>query len=116
MSDRRKAEVLLLEDELLVNMSTAQIIEDMGYRVRSFMRLDECAEAVRDKLPDLAVLDVNIFNQTSYSLAEWLKDRKVPVILLTGYNSPAIIEKWRTHPKCDKPCDVQYLGTLIEKA
>ena len=44
-------------------------------------------------LPDLVVLDVNINGRMSYELAQLLVDRDVPIVFLTGYDSPAVEEK-----------------------
>jgi len=44
-------------------------------------------------LPDLVVLDVNINGRMSYELAQLLVDRDVPIVFLTGYDSPVVEEK-----------------------
>jgi DNA-binding LytR/AlgR family response regulator len=44
-------------------------------------------------LSDLVVLDVNINGRMSYELAQLLVDRDVPIVFLTGYDSPAVEEK-----------------------
>ena len=108
-----KADVVLLEDDALINMSTAGLIEEMGYRVRAFMRLADCAKATRERLPDLAVLDVNVAGETSYELAHWLHERGIPVIFLTGYDSPNADSRLQHRPTCRKPCDADTLKKLI---
>jgi DNA-binding NtrC family response regulator len=112
----RKADVVLLEDDALINMSTSALIEDMGYRVRSFMHLADCKRAVEDRLPDLAVFDVNLTGETSYELAHWLDERRVPVIFLTGYDSPEADARLQQRPTCRKPCDPETLKKLIAAA
>jgi DNA-binding NtrC family response regulator len=111
-----KADVVLLEDDALINMSTSAIIEDMGYRVRSFMHLADCARAVEERRPDLAVLDVNVAGETSYELARRLDERQVPVIFLTGYDSPEMDTRLQHRPTCRKPCDPESLKKLIAAA
>jgi DNA-binding NtrC family response regulator len=112
-----KTDVVLLEDDALINMSMAGLIEEMGYAVRSFMHVARCADAVRERLPDIAVLDVNVAGETSYDLADWLDEHQVPVIFLTGYDSPALDARLtRQHPTCRKPCNAAELKKLIAKA
>jgi len=111
-----KADVVLLEDDALINISTSGAIEEMGHGVRSFMHLRDCTEAVRERLPDIAVLDVNVAGETSYVLAQWLDDRHVPVIFLTGYEKPSLDARLQHRPACRKPCDPQELKKLIADA
>jgi len=112
----RTVDVVLLEDDALINMSTAGLIEDMGYRVRAFMHLADCAKAIRERPPDLAVLDVNVAGETSYELAHWLDERGIPVIFLTGYDSPNADSRLQHRPTCRKPCDTESLKKLIAEA
>jgi len=110
------ARVLLLEHDSLINLSTTEIIEEMGCTVSSFMRLNEGITAAKEELPDVAVLDVNIGGQLSYELADLLHEQKVPIVFLTGYDSPAVEGRWRDRPVCRKPCDSRELRALLIKA
>jgi DNA-binding response OmpR family regulator len=105
--------VLVLEDEALINLNTTETIQAMGCAVRPFLRLSDALDAISTKLPDLAVLDVNINGRMSYELAQLLVDRNVPIVFLTGYDSPAVDEKWRQYPVCRKPCDENGLKQLL---
>src|SRR3954469_537137 len=107
------AEVLVLEDDALINLNTTETIQAMGCVVRSFLRLSDAFASIATDLPDLAVLDVNINGRMSYELAQSLVDRSVPILFLTGYDSPAVDEKWRQYPVCRKPCDEEGLKQLL---
>jgi DNA-binding LytR/AlgR family response regulator len=93
------AKVLVLEDDALINLNTTETIQAMGCVV-----------------PDVAVLDVNINGRMSYELAQLVVDRDVPIIFLTGYDSPAVEEKWRQYPVCRKPCDENRLKRPLVEA
>ena len=108
--------MLLLEDEALINLGTTEILQSTGCVVRSFMRLDEAVKAAHEELPDLAVLDVNIHGKMSYELAEWLEARQVPIVFVTGYDSPSIVGKWRDRPVCQKPYNPAQFQNLLAKA
>ena len=105
--------VLLLEDDALINLNTADMMADMGCVVRPFYNLHEAMANAAERLPDVAVLDVKIEQQMSYHFAEWLHDRRVPIVFLTGYDTSSLQEKWRQHPKCLKPCDAAELRELL---
>src|SRR4051812_4539360 len=107
--------VLLLEDDALINMATAEILEEMGCRVTPFLRVDEALAAVDQELPAAAVLDVNVGEQTSYELAQKLRDRGVPLVFLTGYDLSSFGPDWHAHPSCHKPCDLAELKRALIK-
>ena len=94
--------VLLLEDEFLLALDAAALIEDCGaivigpaYDIETALELASGAE------PDCAVLDVNINGAVSLGVAQFLASRGVPVIYTTGYG--ATPEDWPSGPVIDKP-------------
>lgn len=110
------AEVLLLEDDALINLNSTDMIEQMGCRVRSYMSVEDGFAAAQEQLPHVAVLDINIRGRLSYDLADWLRERDVPIVFVTGYDSPAIDGHWREVPVCRKPCAPSSLRELLEAA
>jgi len=98
------AHVLLLEDDALINLGMADLLQEMGCQVSPFMHLTEALAATDQQLPDVAVLDVNIKGILSYELAEKLERAGVPIVFVTGYGSPALSGKWNEFPHCRKPC------------
>ena len=115
MSPLEGANILFLEDELLINITTTEMLEEMGCKVTPALRLDEAWAAARTHRPDAAVLDVNIGIRTSFELANWLEACGVPVIFMTGYDYPAQVGRWREHPRCHKPCRAEELAALLLK-
>lgn len=104
--------VLLLEDDAVVNLSTTELIEGMGYTVRSCMHLADAVSKAQEELPDVAILDVNIGGTTSYVLAHWLRQQGVPIIFVTGYET--VSPSWlRDAPLCRKPCSEDRLRPLL---
>ena len=102
--DQSSVRVLLLEDDAPINLSMTEMIEAMGYEVRSLMSVADAFNAANEQPPDVAVLDVNVGSTTSYVLAEWLHNHNVPVIFVTGYDQVAPFGRWRDYPVCRKPC------------
>jgi DNA-binding response OmpR family regulator len=114
--DGSSARVLLLEDDALINLSMTEMIEGMGFEVRSLMSVADAFNAAREHRPDVAVLDVNVGTTTSYVLAEWLHNESVPVIFVTGYDKVAPFGRWRDYPLCRKPCREEQIEALIREA
>lgn len=80
------ARVLLLEDEFLIALDAEQILQELGAReVETTSTLSEAEERAQVGHYDIALLDVNVNGQMSFSLAESLRSRGVPVVFATGY-------------------------------
>jgi len=104
-------EVLLLEDEMLIRICTAEMLQEMGCRVRAFADIPTCLDALKSLTPDVAVLDLKL-NGLSYDVADVLDEKGVPVVFLTGYERPAHA-RWSRHPTCQKPCAADALETIL---
>ena len=109
-------DILFVEDDPIINLSTATILEEMGCKVTAVVHLAAAWESVRQQLPDAAVLDVNLQgNSTTLELADWLDRKGVPVVFLTAHESPSLRE-WLDHPVSQKPCDPDELERLVVEA
>lgn len=99
--------VLVLEDEPLIGIVLADILENAGcvvlgpaYDVRQALTL-----LSTDKV-DCAVLDVNLGSgQTSAPVADALEERDIPFMFATGYGEGALRSKDRSRWRVDKPYD-----------
>ncbi len=81
--------VLVVEDEYLVASELQMILEDNGFRVIGPAATVAAAlDLLRDEVPDVAVLDVNIGNQLVTPVAEKLRTLDVPFVLATAYANP----------------------------
>ncbi|MDG6093672.1 response regulator [Acetobacter sp. AN02] len=80
------ASVLIAEDHLLIVMEAEQAIEAAGASVcRSVASVSSALAALNSLRPDVAVLDVNLGDMSSISLARILKSRGIPFLFTTGY-------------------------------
>ena len=85
--------VLLVEDEGIVAMLAEDIFEQAGCNVDLAMRLTQAMELAQTGHYDFAVLDVNLGDgQTSYPVAQVLRQRAIPFLFVTGYD-PAGIDR-----------------------
>lgn len=80
--------ILILEDEVLVALDVAEILEKMGVAVVGPAHRVESAMTMLDSnRPDAALLDVNIAGTTSAEVAERLSRDGIPFVLATGYGA-----------------------------
>jgi CheY-like chemotaxis protein len=87
MTSLNGASVLLLEDEYLIALDAELILKDLGAAsVQTASNLAEAEKCVQEGRFDLALLDVNINGQTSFDLAQRLRERGVPIVFASGYD------------------------------
>lgn len=76
-----------MEDEVLIAMMLESILEDFGCQVVGLVSsIDEALTAVRQHAPDGVLLDMNMDGDDPRALAEELRRRSVPFLLVTGYD------------------------------
>jgi DNA-binding response OmpR family regulator len=94
-------------------MPTADLLREFGCETSAVFDIKDANAAIDDRLPDVAVLDVNIGGETSYSIAHRLHRHAIPIVFLTGYETPSVEGPWSQHPVCRKPCDADKLKELL---
>ena len=107
--------MFLVEDEVMIRMMIADMLEELGYSVAAeageineAIRLAQCTEF------DLAILDFNIKGKAVSPVADLLKACNRPFIFATGYASYNLPEGYRDHPALQKPFQVEALGKMID--
>ena len=106
--------VFLVEDEVMIRMMVADMLEELGYQVSAeagdiseAIRLAETAEF------DIAILDVNVNGKVITPVAELIKARGRPFVFATGYGSSGLPELYRDRPTLQKPFQLENLGRVI---
>lgn len=113
MSCRR---VLIVEDESMVAMLLEDMLTDLGHEVVATVgQMDRAAELVAGAAIDVAILDVNLNGERTYSLATVLKSRGVPFIFATGYGAAGLNEEWRSAPILGKPFQAKDLNRVMRE-
>ena len=106
--------VFLVEDEVMIRMMVADMLEELGYSVAA--EAGEIKEAIRLAQStdfDLAILDVNVNGKVISPVADLIKARNLPFIFATGYGSSGLPEEYRDRPALQKPFQLETLAQVI---
>ena len=107
--------VFLVEDEVMIRMMVADMLEELGYRVSA--EAGEIGEAVKLAQTadfDFAILDVNVNGKVISPVADLIKARNRPFIFATGYGSSGLPEEYRDRPALQKPFQLETLARMID--
>lgn len=107
--------VFLVEDEAMIRMMVADMLEELGYRVAAEAgELGEALKLAGSAEFDIAILDVNVNGKVISPVADLLKARNRPFIFATGYGSQGVPLDYRDRPALQKPFQIETLARLIE--
>jgi DNA-binding response OmpR family regulator len=109
--------VFLVEDEVMIRMMVADMLEELGYKVAA--EAGDITEALRLAQAtefDIAILDVNVNGKVISPVADLIKRKGCPFIFATGYGSSGLPEQYRDRPALQKPFQLDALGKTIEAA
>ncbi|NQT86644.1 response regulator [bacterium] len=88
MAAPRKQTVLVVDDEPDIIEFVRVIMEDAGIEVQSASSGAECLEKVKQAVPDLIMLDVQMPGEPGFFALKKLKEnpatRSIPILMLTG--------------------------------
>ena len=116
MPDRR-LRILVVEDEMLVAMNIEDMLLAMGHEVAGIAsRLAPALQLAREGAFDLAMLDVNLAGETSFPVADILRERGIPYLFATGYGADGIEEAYRGAPVLQKPFRSRDLAGVLADA
>ena len=90
-----KTKILLLEDDVNLNETLSEFLEDSGFEVMSVYDGLEAGEKIYENSYDLFILDVNVPNINGFKLLKNLRKEgvKTPALFLTSLNSIDDVEK-----------------------
>lgn len=86
--------VIVAEDEAIIRLDIVETLKESGFDVIG--QAGDGAEAVRLALelkPQLVLMDIKMPGTDGLQAAEILKEHKVPVVLLTAFSSPELVER-----------------------
>ncbi|MDX7953326.1 response regulator [Lichenihabitans sp. Uapishka_5] len=114
--DLAGAQVLVVEDEMLITMLLEDILEELGCRVvGSAVNLRQAEDLVRSATADAAILDVNLGGDPVFPVAEQLTARGIPFIFASGYGSATLPERWQSTPTLPKPFTTDQVADTLRR-
>jgi DNA-binding NtrC family response regulator len=109
--------VFLVEDEVMIRMMVADMLEELGFRVVAEAgEINEAMKLARSVDFDIAILDVNVNGKVISPVAELIQARNLPFIFATGYGSSGLPEEYRDRPALQKPFQLETLARMINDA
>lgn len=89
MSGTTRSSVLLVDDNQLNLELVTDVLEAAGYTVRQAGSAEDALQAVREKRPDLILMDIGLPGMNGHAAVRVLKadptTREIPVVALTAY-------------------------------
>ena len=111
-------DVLIVEDDPIIALDFEETI--LGFGVKTVRTAASVAKALRliaDQVPDFALLDVELFSEKTFAVAERLDALRIPYVFVTGYGIdlrlPAALAG---KPRLPKPCPSDALEKALRAA
>jgi CheY-like chemotaxis protein len=111
------ADVLVVEDDALIAMDTAETIAGFGVTsVRTARHVAEALQNIAARAPDFVLLDVGLVREKSFVVAEELVRQNIPFAFVTGYSGPGgMPSAFTRYPVLRKPYTRdELMGTLLK--
>jgi CheY-like chemotaxis protein len=113
MHTRRR--ILVVDDEPLIASLIADWLLELEYEVAGPVNnAPEALQIAEQTRLDAALLDVTLGTGDSFSLAEALLARGVPVAFITGHDARSMPAPFKSSPVLGKPFDFDALKALLD--
>lgn len=117
MTDNNVLSILLVEDEAMIRMMVADMLETLGHRVAAEAgEIGQATELAKTAVFDLAILDMNLRGTMSFAVAEALAAREIPFIFASGYDSNVAFDRFGARLVLQKPFTIERLEAAIREA
>ncbi len=108
--------ILLVEDSLIIALDAEDILMRLGAEVMTASSVEAGLEIIDTDAPTLAVLDINLGDQTSFTVADRLDDMGTPFIFATGYGEQAMLPEPHKHRTVvQKPYTLEGIARILEE-
>jgi len=109
------ADVLIVEDDPIIAIDFEDRCASFGTkRVRTVGSVARALQAIAERAPDFALLDVELVREKSFAIAERLAALKIPFVFVTGYGKEEIIPaEFAGRPRLQKPCSSDALEAVL---
>ena len=99
-----KPRVLLVEDEVLISIHVAQLLDEIGCEmIGPLADIPAAVQAAETGVIDAAILNLVIGGLDAYAVAEVLAARNIPFAFASGVPETSIGDAWKGRPFLSKP-------------
>jgi CheY-like chemotaxis protein len=106
--------ILIVEDDPFIALALEDTLREHGLVVVAVARkLKEALDLVGEETIDLALLDVNIGEETIDPVADLLATRKCPFVFTTGYGRAGLPENHAGRMIVEKPFYIEEILTAL---
>jgi DNA-binding NtrC family response regulator len=117
MIEGRTLSILLVEDEAMIRMMIADMVETLGHRVAAEAgNMEKAMELARSAAFDFAIIDMNLNGTMSFSIADVIAARQIPFIFASGYDSTKTAGHHQQTSVLQKPFTIERLESAIDRA
>jgi DNA-binding response OmpR family regulator len=115
--------ILIVEDDPAIRMLVTAVLEAEGHEISEAADGLAALPAAQAERPDVVLLDIGLPGLDGFGVLAQLKEdpelRDVPVIMVTAWGAPELVEKARelgAHDYVQKPFDVTDLRDRVAAA
>jgi light-regulated signal transduction histidine kinase (bacteriophytochrome) len=108
-------DVLLVEDAVIIALDAEDMMRELGVEtVRVTSSVNQALKEIIERPPDFALLDVNLGGETSFKIAERLKELGIRFAFATGYGDDlAFPPAFANTPRLRKPYFSQSIREVL---
>lgn len=112
----RRANILILEDEALIAVYMARVVEQRGYSVLGpAATVTEVLDILSHQHPDAALLDIDLGGNPSFAAADALAARGIAFAFLTGFGRAVVPKRFERVAIVEKPAEPETIRRTIER-
>jgi len=106
--------VLVVEDEAIISFLIEDMLGELGASdVRHAGTLAAAMAQLDARLPDIAVLDVNLGGERVYPVAERLEAAGIRFVFTTGYGKSGMDARWAARVVVQKPFNIETMSAAL---
>jgi CheY-like chemotaxis protein len=108
--------ILLVEDEVLIRMMIADMVETLGYLVAAEAgHVDQALALAQSGSFDFAIIDMNLHGLMTFSIADAIGARRIPFIFASGYDKARASDQHQQTLVLQKPFTIERLEAAIDR-
>lgn len=108
--------ILLVEDSLIIALDAEDILTRLGGEVMTASTVEGALDLIDAEHPALAVLDINLGDQSSFTVADHLNDLGIPFVFATGYGEQALLpEVHQGRTVIQKPYTIEGIAKVLRE-